>query len=308
MERTLQTVKQSLWTSPYEDQLLKIISYNIQFGLGQDDRYDLARIADEVRSADIVALQEVERHWHRSDMMDEPALLGELLPDHYWVYGANLDLDASTRDDGGRLINRRRQFGNMVMSRFPIISSRNFPLPKYGSVKQHSIQRGILETVIDPGSGPVRIYSVHLCHFNPETRLAQVHAMKDIFARAPSEGGAWCGGHPDPSSGWLEGDMPPMPREMILLGDMNFSHESGEYAALVGPLTPHFGRTNNIDGLMDAWVVAGHEEDSGATWPGGPRIDHCFISSNLRHRVRRAWINEAAKGSDHWPLWVEFDA
>ena len=286
---------------------MKIVSYNIQFGLGQDDRYDLDRIADEIRDADIIALQEVERFWQRSGMMDEPTLLGELLPDHYWVFGANLDVDASTRDADGPLNNRRRQFGNMIMSRFPIISSRNFPLPKYGAVTQHSIQRGLLEAVIDPGTGPLRFYATHLCHFNSESRLAQVRTMQEVFARAPSEGGAWSGGHPDPSTGWTEGEMPPMPREMVLLGDMNFSHQSAEYAALIGPLTSRFGRANNIDGLMDAWVLTGHDEGSGTTYPGGERIDHCFISSCLRHRAQRAWINEAAKGSDHWPLWVEFD-
>jgi len=33
-----------------------------------------------------------------------------------------------------------------------------------------------------------------------------------IHARAPAEGGAWCGGHPDPATGWTEGAMPPMPQ------------------------------------------------------------------------------------------------
>ena len=285
-----------------------MVSYNIQYGLGRDGHYDLPRIASEVQDADIIALQEVERFWQRSGMVDEPAELGNLLPDHHWVFGANLDVDASYRDNDGKLINRRRQFGTMILSRRPILSSRNFPLPKFGTVEQHSIQQGILEAVIDPGSGPVRFYSVHLCHFGAEARLTQVHAMLDIFSKAPSEGGAWCGGHPNPDAGWTEGEMPPMPRDLVLLGDMNFTNTSAEYAALVGPMTPRFGRANNIDGLMDAWVVAGHDENSGSTYPSGPRIDHCFISADLRHRVKGAWVDDEAQGSDHLPLWVEIDA
>lgn len=286
---------------------MKLVSYNIQYGLGRDGRYDLDRIAGEIAEADIIALQEVERFWQRSGDVDEPARLGELLPDHHWVFAANLDMNGSYRDDAGQLINRRRQFGTMVMSRFPILSSRNFPLPKFGTLTQHSIQQGILETVIDPGSGPLRVYSVHLSHLCSETRLPQVEAMLEIFRRAPGEGGAWCGGHPDPAAGWTEGEMPPMPREMILLGDMNFTSTSPEYTALTGPLTRSYGRLLNTDGLIDAWVAAGHQETNGSTYPGGGRIDHCFVSSSLHDAVASVEVDESAEGSDHWPLWITLD-
>src|SRR5262245_41168361 len=198
-----------------------LASYNIQYGLGADGRYDVARVADEIAKADVIALQEVERFWRRSGMIDEPAEIARRLPDHHFVFGANLDMDASFRD-GGRLVHRRRQFGTMILSRFPIVSSRNFPLPKHGDLARHSIQQGLLEAVIDPGSGPLRIYSVHLSHLAPETRLPQIEAVLDILRRAPLEGGAWCGGHPDPAAGWLEGEMPPMPHEHVLMGDLNF--------------------------------------------------------------------------------------
>ncbi|MCB1490432.1 MAG: endonuclease/exonuclease/phosphatase family protein, partial [Rhodobiaceae bacterium] len=121
---------------------MKLVSYNIQYGLGADGAYDLGRIADAIRDADVIALQEVERFWQRSGMVDEPQVIADRLPDHYWVYGANLDMDASYRE-GGRLKNRRRQFGTMILSRFPILSSRNFPLPKFATLTQHSIQQGL---------------------------------------------------------------------------------------------------------------------------------------------------------------------
>lgn len=286
---------------------MKIVSYNIQYGLGRDGIYDLERIAREIRGADIIALQEVDRFWQRSGTVDTPEILGDLLPDHYRVFGANLDMEASYRNDTGKLIHRRRQFGTMILSKYPILSSRNFPLPKFGTMTQHSIQQGILEAVIDPGSGPLRTYSVHLSHLCSQTRLPQVEAILDILRRAPTEGGAWCGGHPNPAAGWTEGNMPPMPRDAILLGDMNFTHGSLEYETLTGPLTPELGRLFNTDGFVDAWVAAGHNESEGKTYPGGRRIDHCFISSSISHRVRAASVDEAANGSDHWPLWIELD-
>lgn len=44
---------------------MKLATYNIHYGLGKDERYDLARIAKDVAGADIIALQEVERFWPR---------------------------------------------------------------------------------------------------------------------------------------------------------------------------------------------------------------------------------------------------
>ncbi len=287
---------------------MKFVSYNIQYGLGADGAYDLPRIAAEVVDADVIALQEVDRFWTRSGMTDAPAVLASHLPDHHWVFGANLDMDADFRDAEGRLVHRRRQFGTMILSRRPIRSSRNFPLPKLGTLAQHSIQQGLLEAVIEGPGGALRVYSVHLSHLCAETRLPQVAALLDILARAPAEGGAWCGGHPDPASGWTEGGEPPMPAPLVLMGDMNFRPDSAEYAQVVGPATARYGRLAHRGGLVDAWTAAGHDEVSGSTHPdAGARIDHCFVSPGLAPAVRRAWVDDAARGSDHWPLWVEID-
>lgn len=76
---------------------MKCVGYNIQYGLGADGVYDLPRIAGDVADADVIALQEVDRFWARSGLVDSPADLSEHLPDHYWVYGANLDMEASVR-------------------------------------------------------------------------------------------------------------------------------------------------------------------------------------------------------------------
>ena len=38
---------------------MQFVTYNIQYGLGEDGRYDLDRIAAAVEDADVIALQEV---------------------------------------------------------------------------------------------------------------------------------------------------------------------------------------------------------------------------------------------------------
>ena len=287
---------------------MKLVTYNIQYGLGSDGRCDLARIAAAVADADIIALQEVDRYWHRSGSVDSPAVLASHLPQHHWVYGANLDMDASHRDATGRIANRRRQFGTMILARTPIVSSRNHLLPKYATLTQHSIQQGALEAVIvTQRAGPVRVYSLHLSHLSSATRLPQVDALLDIHTRAPGEGGAWCGGHPEPDAGWIEGEMPPMPADAVLLGDFNFDWTDPEYDRIVGPLSPRYGRLNRATGFVDAWVAAGRREDEGATIPAGRRIDYCFVSASMATRIRGARIDASATGSDHYPLWVEID-
>ena len=63
---------------------MKLVTYNTRFGLGKDYSQNLHRIADAVRGADVIALQEVRRNWP-PDYADQPMELGELLPDYYWV-------------------------------------------------------------------------------------------------------------------------------------------------------------------------------------------------------------------------------
>jgi len=102
---------------------MKLVTYNIRYGLGLDQCYNLERIAETVHGADIIALQEVERFWERSGMTDQPEVLGQLLKGYFWVYCLAFDMDASEIQENGHILNRWRQFGTMLLSRWPIISS-----------------------------------------------------------------------------------------------------------------------------------------------------------------------------------------
>jgi endonuclease/exonuclease/phosphatase family metal-dependent hydrolase len=275
------------------------VSYNVQWGTGKDARVDLPRIAGEIGAADVIALQEVDRYWTRSQMADQAAEFAGLFPEHNWVYGPAMDLDGSRRDADGQLVNRRRQFGNMLLARAAILSSRNHLLPKIELPEKMSLQRAALEAVIEAPSGPLRVYSVHLNHSDAEERLLQVARLREIVAGAPAEGGAWSGRDYDPV--WeVDGPQPPMPARAILLGDFNLRPDSEEHAALCG----------GAEGLVDSWRALGHDDASGWTSPlkdGDWRIDFAFVTPDLKGALRHMSVDQAAQGSDHQPIRVEIE-
>ena len=170
---------------------MRLASYNIQYSRGKDGRFDIERCIAEVAGADVVALQEVDRFWPRSGMVDQPAEIGRLLSRHYWVYGPLFDVHLGSVDQPGQgpIDNRRRQFGNMLLSRYPILSSRVFPLPKTHYPDRFNMQMGAVETVIDAPAGALRIWSIHLSAVESPERLTQIRHLLDIQARGlKSEG------------------------------------------------------------------------------------------------------------------------
>ncbi len=282
-------------------------SYNIQYGTGKDGKVDLWRIAAAVKGADVIALQEVDRHWPRTNDVDQVAVLAQALPGYHWVFGPGFDVDATNGSPG----NRRRQFGNMLLSKTPIISSRHHLLPKFGAANHYCVQRSTIEGVIDtPKSGPIRVYSLHLSHIGDGDREPQVDRLLALHRDAPAEGGAWCGQHT--KSEWtLDRPPPPMPQPAIFMGDFNLKVDSPLYSKLAGPISK-YGRMTSIAGLVDAYVAAGNTEDSGITCDSSEnaalrRIDFCFASTTLAPKIKRAWIDNEAVGSDHQPIWTEID-
>ena len=288
--------------------MIQLASYNIQYGKGKDDRYDLDRIVAELGEQDLIALQEVECNAQRSCMVDQARGIAARLPDLHWVYGPGIDLDASDMVDG-KPQHRRRQFGNMVLSRWPILSSINHTLPKIALHGIFHLQRTLIETVIDAPGGPLRFCSVHLDHVSTDTRMAQVDYMVDILLRG-HERGASAGGMAAGSE-WWDRPLPPQPMTAIVMGDMNFQPDGPEYTRITGDRSQMHGRTTRAHGLADAWTLTGHDEMAGDTIPrdgcAARRIDHCFVTTDLVAAVTRMEIGEQAQGSDHQPIFVTLD-
>jgi endonuclease/exonuclease/phosphatase family metal-dependent hydrolase len=132
---------------------VKLMSYNIHFGTDSAGAPNLPEIARTIADAgpDIAALQEVDKHWSpRSGFADQAKALSEALGMHV-VYGANLDRDPPAPGAP------RRQYGTAVLSKYPIVRSRNYPLSSFGDE-----QRGLLETEIDANGVRLRVYNVHM--------------------------------------------------------------------------------------------------------------------------------------------------
>jgi len=180
------------------DRELSVMTYNIHAGIGEDDRLDLQRLADEIRSSgvEVAGLQEVDRHWSaRSDFVDQAQWLAKELNMHV-VYGANLDRDPLSPGEP------RRQYGTAILSDHPIQSSRNTLLPR----PQGGEQRGLLEAVINVRGVRVRIANTHLQHNSAVERTAQVERIMEL----------------------LEGSREPV----VLMGDLNARPGEPELAPL----------------------------------------------------------------------------
>ena len=286
---------------------MRLVAYNIQYGTGKDSRVDIDRIVSEVAEADVIAMQEVDRYWARSEMVDQVAAITERLPAHHWVYGPGVDLDASIRNSNGTLVNRRRQFGNLLLSRHPILASKNQLLPKMRFHTQLSLQRTMLDGVIDCPGGLVRVASIHFAHAAEPERLAQVAALRAFQREAGRDGGVLSGRH----ANWPEGEAsPPWPPQSILLGDFNMSPDEAAYTAMVGSDDPKYGRITEYDGYLDAWILQDGAPDGGHTKyepTGNRRIDYAFVSPDLAEAVRSVQVDKDAQGSDHQPLWLDID-
>ncbi|TPI17790.1 endonuclease/exonuclease/phosphatase family protein [Mesorhizobium sp. B4-1-1] len=292
---------------------MKLISYNIQYGYGSDGRYDLSRCARLVNGADIIALQEVERHWQRTNEDDQPEILSSLLPDYYWAYGPAFDMDASASRDG-RVFNRRRQFGTMVLSKLPIVWSRLHTLPLRRTLRPLNTRNAALECMIRTPAGPVRVLSLHLAHVAAEERLEQIDYLNAEHRRAPSDGGPWSGVDDEPQRNWTNGQTEPEnPFAAIWLGDFNMEPGSAEYRRIVGS-TPYHRRAAYIDGFVDAVAVAGESGPDFHTHEkiidgrlAKRRLDHCFVGGGLADRVRSVTADIGEVASDHFPLRVDID-
>lgn len=156
---------------PYvEREPLKIMTYNIRHGLGEDGVLDPKRIADVIRPMDIVILQEVDVNWARSGHTDQPRQIAELAGFEHYVYGPSFTLPVL---EGGTAL-----YGNTILSRHPIAHAERHPLP--GPVGQEPRSALVVEVVV--AGTPLTVIGTHL-GLNADERMAQVAHLKEMIAR-----------------------------------------------------------------------------------------------------------------------------
>jgi endonuclease/exonuclease/phosphatase family metal-dependent hydrolase len=141
--------------------IFRVGTFNIQGGVGMDDKLDLHRTADCMRGCDLVGLQEVHgRTW--TDSRDEAQILGEdmRLP---WLYAP-----AETRW-------WHNSFGNSVISDLPLESWQRFPISGPASTNN----RALLILHFHVGDHILHVLNVHLPTTND--RPAQCAMVAALF-------------------------------------------------------------------------------------------------------------------------------
>lgn len=157
-------------------QRLRFATFNIHHGASPDDQLDLERIATVIKSmnVDVIGLQEVDRFWPRSDFVDQPQWLSRRLG--MWkAYGANLILPPD--DEAEEPGDLNREYGTLILSKWPIVHQRNIALPKFPEGEQ----RGLMRTSIATPLGLITFANTHLQHNNAEERQLQAETIVDMM-------------------------------------------------------------------------------------------------------------------------------
>ncbi|XCM30980.1 endonuclease/exonuclease/phosphatase family protein [Streptomyces parvus] len=190
---------------------LRVATYNIHAGAGMDGVFDLDRQTAALRSlnADVIGLQEVDRHWgSRSEWRDLAGELARRLR-MYVSFAPIYSLDPA--EPGGP----RAEYGVAVLSRHRIVSAENHEITRLSTQDPNPVPApapGFGEVVVRVRGLPVHVYVTHLDYRpDPAVRVAQVADTRRIMAedRGPK----------------------------ILLGDLNAEPAAPELAPLWRELT-----------------------------------------------------------------------
>lgn len=261
-----------------------ILSWNIQCGLGCDGVFDLARIARVAKAmgeADVICMQEVTRNDPAiADGADQTAQLAALFPGYQVVFGPGLDRPP-------------RQFGNLILSRLPVLQVFHhlLPHPAQGGIKH--MQRQAIEVVVQTGAGPLRVMTTHLEYYSIAHRAAQIGRLRELQAEVAANEASPPKGASSPY------DAVPRPASLVLCGDFNLAPGDSEYQALFAfPLS---------DGWKVLFKNQPHPHTTGlhdrAQWPmGGHCRDYFALTADMAARIRSIEMDAATDASDHQPL------
>src|SRR4051812_41880644 len=160
---------------------VRLLTLNTHHGVGAEERHDLPRLAKLLASveADVICLQEVDRHFgDRSEDVDQALLLSRAL-DMQLAWGPAIDRPRPGDED-------RRQYGNALLSRMPILVSDVHRLPGEGE------PRVALRTMVELDGGALWVTTTHLTTRSPEERAAQAAALARLHTE-PMETGVLVG-------------------------------------------------------------------------------------------------------------------
>jgi endonuclease/exonuclease/phosphatase family metal-dependent hydrolase len=149
---------------PAQVTTLRILTYNIHHGAGNDEVLDLERIARLIRSLDpdLVALQEIDNRTERTDRVSQAAELGRMTGLGS-VFGPFMDF-------------RGGQYGMAVLSDLPFVNPTNHELPE-GPEPRSSLA---IHVQLPDGAGELIFAGVHF-YRTAEERMAQARRLLDVL-------------------------------------------------------------------------------------------------------------------------------
>src|SRR6476659_9034330 len=156
---------------------VRLVTFNPHHGVGRDARHDLPRLAKVLAAtnADVICLQEVDRHFgDRSEDVDQALLLSRAL-DMQLAWGPSIDEPQSGDQPS-------RQYGNALLSRLPILISDVHQLPGTGE------PRTALRTMVELDGGALWVTVTHLTTNSAEERAAQVAALAALHTETMETG------------------------------------------------------------------------------------------------------------------------
>jgi len=279
--------------------MTSILSWNIQCGLGCDGTHSLERIVrhiHETGAPDVICLQEVCRFMPELDGgkgEDQVKILSAAFPGYETMFGAAIN-------HLGAEPSHRRQLGNLILSRLPVLQVFFHLLPQPHDAGIKHMPRQLCEVVVASLPGSLRVMTTHLEYHSITQRLAQVDAIRDIHQQVCNNN-LWPGKYSD------KGPYSQIPRPVsaILCGDFNFTPESAEYRQLLSDFQ------HQTPALRDAWRVAEACTEHAPTcgiydrrqWPEGPHArDFFFITDDLIAQIKEVAVNTETDASDHQPV------
>ena len=282
---------------------MKLVTWNIQWGLGVDGRVDLARIVATARALadfDVLCVQEVADNYpglEGNDERDQFAELSGLLPGYACAAGHGVDIAA----EGGR----RRRFGNAIFTRLPLLAVRRHALPWPPDPGRPSMPRVAVEATIEGPWGPLRVTTTHLEYYSKRQRDAQAERLREIHEEACERAARRAAGEDAEANPTFAPG--PQAEAAILAGDFNLPPEDSAYPRLQRSLASGGPR------YRDAWRIANGDAPHPPTFCLHERnygkspycCDFVFVSEVLAARVRRVAADTATQASDHQPVLLE---